>query len=199
MARSTWRECISRRAATDDAATALQRAAERHPEFRPWTRAWLTALVDRENGHLDEAVNTLRSLLETRFAEARERGFDFAKDFRARNMLGRTLYEQARRERGAVARGTASCLAGGGSQRVCTGPDPGSGEPHRPLQPGADLRRARRGGARRGTSRAGREVPTRRPRGRACGGDAPAQQLRRQSCRRAGCDLRVCIAPAHTG
>lgn len=87
---------------TDDAAMALQRAAERHPEFRPWTRAWLTALVDRENGHLDEAVNMLRSLLETRFAEARERGFDFAKDFRARNLLGRTLYEQARRERGAV-------------------------------------------------------------------------------------------------
>ena len=87
---------------TDDAATALQRATERHPRFRPWTRAWLTALVDRENGHLDRAVTTLKALLETRFAEARERGFDFAKDFRARNLLGRTLYEQARRERGAA-------------------------------------------------------------------------------------------------
>jgi tetratricopeptide (TPR) repeat protein len=87
---------------TDDAAAALQRAAERHPGFRPWTRAWLTALVDREHGHLDRAVTTLKALLDTRFAEARERGFDFAKDFRARNLLGRTLYEQARRERGAA-------------------------------------------------------------------------------------------------
>jgi len=86
----------------DDAAAALQRAAKRFPDFRPWTRAWLTALVDRENGHLDQAIATLRALLETRFAEARERGFDFAHDFRARNMLGRTLYERARQERGAA-------------------------------------------------------------------------------------------------
>ena len=84
----------------DDAAKALQRAARQHPDFRPWTRAWLTALVDRENGHLDQAITTLRALLGTRFSEARERGFDFAEDFRARNMLGRTLYERARRERG---------------------------------------------------------------------------------------------------
>jgi len=84
----------------DDAAAALARVAEHHPDFRPWTRAWLTALVDRENGHLDQAIATLRALLETRFTEARERGFDFAHDFRARNMLGRTLYERARQERG---------------------------------------------------------------------------------------------------
>ncbi len=86
----------------DAAAAALQRAAERYPDFRPWTRAWLTALVDRENGHLDEAIATLRVLLETRFTEARARGFDFAQDFRARNMLGRTLYERARQARGAA-------------------------------------------------------------------------------------------------
>ena len=86
----------------DDAAAALQRAAERYPDFRPWTRAWLTALVDRENGHLDQAVITLRALLETRFTEARARGFDFGQDFRARNMLGRTLYERARQARGAA-------------------------------------------------------------------------------------------------
>jgi tetratricopeptide (TPR) repeat protein len=56
--------------------------------------------VDRENGHLDRAIETLRALLDTRFAEARERGFDFGYDYRARNMLGRTLYERARLERG---------------------------------------------------------------------------------------------------
>ena len=85
-----------------DAAAALERAAVRHPRFRPWTRAWLTALVDRENGHLDQAITNLRALLDTRFAEAKARGFDFSHDFRARNMLGRTLYERARQERGAA-------------------------------------------------------------------------------------------------
>jgi tetratricopeptide (TPR) repeat protein len=84
----------------DEAAAALQRAADTAPAFRPWTRAWLTALVDRENGHLDNAIATLRALLDTRFAEARERGFDFGYDYRARAMLGRTLYERARLERG---------------------------------------------------------------------------------------------------
>jgi tetratricopeptide (TPR) repeat protein len=73
---------------------------EHHPEFQPWTRAWLTALVDRENGHLDQAIVALRALLDTRFVEARERGFDFSHDLRARNMLGRTLYERARQMRG---------------------------------------------------------------------------------------------------
>ena len=84
----------------DDAASALARLTAQHPKFQPWTRAWLTALVDRENGHLDQAIATLRALLDTRFADARERGFDFSHDFRARNMLGRTLYERARQTRG---------------------------------------------------------------------------------------------------
>lgn len=86
----------------DDAVAALQRAAERYPGFRPWTRAWLTALVDRENGHMDRAAGTLRTLLATGFGEARARGFDFSRDYRARNLLGRTLYEQARQARGAA-------------------------------------------------------------------------------------------------
>ena len=83
----------------EDAARALKRAAEQYPHFRPWTRAWLTALVDRENGHLDKSIATLRDLLATRFAEAQQRGYDFGKDYRARAMLGRTLYERARQER----------------------------------------------------------------------------------------------------
>jgi tetratricopeptide (TPR) repeat protein len=87
-----------------DATNALQRAAERHPDFRPWTRAWLTALVDRENGHLDRSIATLEQLLGNRFVEAAERGYDFGQDYRARNMLGRTLYERARMARGEARR-----------------------------------------------------------------------------------------------
>ena len=108
----------------DDAAEALRRMADRHPDFRPWTRAWLTAQVDRENGHLDQAIATLRDLLETRFAEARERGFDFSHDLRARNLLGRTLYERARLERGAARAARRNTLldeARGEFDRVLTG------------------------------------------------------------------------------
>ena len=85
----------------EDAVGALRRVAETAPGFRPWTRAWLTARVDRQNGRLDQAIETLEALLETRFREARERGFDFSHDYRARALLGRTLYERARMERGA--------------------------------------------------------------------------------------------------
>ena len=83
-----------------DAADALARLEATEPGFRPWTRAWLTAQVDRENGHLDQAIATLRDLLATRFTEAESRGFDFGRDYRARNLLARTLYERARQVRG---------------------------------------------------------------------------------------------------
>lgn len=94
----------------DDAVAALQRVASTDPDYRPWTRAWLTALVERENGRLDRAIDALRALLDTRFAEARARGFDFAHDYRARNMLGRSLYERARQVRGADRRAQRQAL-----------------------------------------------------------------------------------------
>ncbi len=84
----------------DKAAAALSMLAERHADFRPWTRAWLSAQVERQRGNLDGAIETMRQLLETRFNEARQRGFDFSKDYRAQAWFGRLLYERARRERG---------------------------------------------------------------------------------------------------
>ena len=63
-----------------------------------------TALIDRENGHLDEAIRSLESIIDTRFENARQRGFDFSKDVRVTNMLGRTLFERARLERGKARR-----------------------------------------------------------------------------------------------
>ncbi|MEA3274792.1 MAG: multiheme c-type cytochrome [Pseudomonadota bacterium] len=84
----------------DEAAAALQRAADAHPPAPPWTLAWYSALVDRELGNLDAAIDTLEALADTRFAAARERRFDFGRDFRMLNELGRTLYERARQERG---------------------------------------------------------------------------------------------------
>ncbi|MGB0721636.1 MAG: multiheme c-type cytochrome [Gammaproteobacteria bacterium] len=83
-----------------DAARALHRAKAR--DAAPWVLAWFSAQVDRQNGNLDQAIATLEALLDTRFQEARDRGFDFSRDYRARAFLGRTLYERSRMERGAA-------------------------------------------------------------------------------------------------
>jgi tetratricopeptide (TPR) repeat protein len=83
-----------------DAATALQRAAAFNPPASPWTLAWYSALVERELGNLDQAIDMLEALADTRFQSARARGFDFSRDYRMLNELGRTLFERARQERG---------------------------------------------------------------------------------------------------
>jgi tetratricopeptide (TPR) repeat protein len=86
----------------EDAAAALRRAAAFDPPPPPWTLAWLSALVERELGNLDKAIETLTALADTRFQSARERGFDFSQDYNMLNELGRTLFERARQERGAA-------------------------------------------------------------------------------------------------
>jgi tetratricopeptide (TPR) repeat protein len=68
--------------------------------------AWFSALIDRENGHLDEAIDSLRNIIDNRFQSARERGFDFSYDIRVLNMMGRTLFERARQERGSAQQAT---------------------------------------------------------------------------------------------
>lgn len=84
-----------------DAAEALQRASVADPPAPPWTLAWYSALVDREYGNLDQAIATLESIADTRFNQARARGFDFSQDTRVLNELGSALYLRARQQRGA--------------------------------------------------------------------------------------------------
>ena len=82
----------------DQAATALRRASDQ--QAPPWTIAWYSALIDRENGHLEVATQTLETIINNRFEAARQRGFDFSYDVRVLNELGRTLYERSRQLRG---------------------------------------------------------------------------------------------------
>jgi tetratricopeptide (TPR) repeat protein len=82
----------------DEAAKSLHRAAKRNAP--PWSVAWFTALVNKQNGFLDEAIEQLKMVVETRFAEARRREFDFSQDYRLLNELGQTLFERAKQERG---------------------------------------------------------------------------------------------------
>lgn len=86
----------------DQAATVLRRASVQ--QAPPWTIAWYSALIDRENGHLEAAANKLESIINNRFADARQRGFDFSYDVRVLNELGRTLYERSRQLRDAQQR-----------------------------------------------------------------------------------------------
>jgi tetratricopeptide (TPR) repeat protein len=88
----------------DEAADALRRAKNAKPPAVPWTLAWYSALVDRDLGHLDAAIENLEALAETRFTEARERGYDFSSDYNMLTALGRTLFQRARWERGPARR-----------------------------------------------------------------------------------------------
>ncbi|MGB5425988.1 MAG: aspartate phosphatase, partial [Gammaproteobacteria bacterium] len=81
----------------EQAAAALRRASEQ--QAPPWTITWYSALIDRENGHLEAAADKLESIINNRFADARQRGFDFSYDVRVLNELGRTLYERSRQLR----------------------------------------------------------------------------------------------------
>ena len=61
---------------------------------------WLSGLVNREQGYLDRAEQNFRSVVESRTEEMIARGFDFSKDYEVINLLGQTIYEQARSIRG---------------------------------------------------------------------------------------------------
>ncbi|MCP4663744.1 MAG: hypothetical protein GY856_50820 [bacterium] len=84
----------------DRAIAALERAAAFDPPAPPWTVAWFTGRVNKQNGFLDEAIANFRSILDLDDAETRRRGFDFSRDYRVINELGQTLFERAKMERG---------------------------------------------------------------------------------------------------
>jgi tetratricopeptide (TPR) repeat protein len=84
----------------DDAVAALQIAADFDPPAYPWTVAWFTGLVNKQNGYLDEAIGNLTSIVEMDTAETRRRELDFSQDYRLLNELGQTIFERAKQERG---------------------------------------------------------------------------------------------------
>ncbi len=83
----------------DDAVAALNRAAQFTPPAPHWTLAWFTGLVNKQNGHLDEAITQFRSILEDRYPELDKHGFDFSKDYEVLNELGQAYYERAKMAR----------------------------------------------------------------------------------------------------
>ena len=83
----------------DEAVEALQRAAKSEPPAPRWTVAWFNGLVNKQNGFLDKAISEFRSILEDRYPELDQRGFDFSRDYEVINELGQTLFERAKMER----------------------------------------------------------------------------------------------------
>ncbi|MSR57409.1 MAG: tetratricopeptide repeat protein [Planctomycetaceae bacterium] len=85
----------------DEAVDALHRAEMfTDPPAPPWTIAWFTGLVNKQQGHLDDAIVNFKSTLYDTTAVMRERKFDFSKDYIVLNELGQTLFERSKQERG---------------------------------------------------------------------------------------------------
>ena len=77
-----------------EAADSLRRAAA--SGAYPWSVAWFSGLVDMQNGEFDAAIRSFTDLADTRFEEARRRGFDFSRDYRVQNALAQALFERAK-------------------------------------------------------------------------------------------------------
>jgi tetratricopeptide (TPR) repeat protein len=85
----------------DEAVTALNAAAAHNPPAPPWSIAWFTGLVNKQNGHLDEAIANFMSLVQMKDTqECQNRGFDFSQDYVLLAELGQTIFERAKQERG---------------------------------------------------------------------------------------------------
>lgn len=80
----------------DEAVAALAAAASHDPPAYPWSVAWFSGLVAKQQGNLSEAAGFLRQIIETPWPLARERGFDFSRDDRVRVELAETLLELSR-------------------------------------------------------------------------------------------------------
>ncbi len=87
----------------DAAVTAINRAAKHDdPPPPPWTVAWLTGQINRQQGQLEAAAENFRSVVADDTPERRRRGFDFGRDYVVLNLLGQTLFDRAKQLRGAA-------------------------------------------------------------------------------------------------
>lgn len=91
---------LHREGRLDEATAALARASEfKDPPAPEWTVAWLSGVINREQGRLEEAESNLRKVLEDKTPERTARGFDFSMDYEVIDLLGQTLFERAKQVR----------------------------------------------------------------------------------------------------
>jgi tetratricopeptide (TPR) repeat protein len=80
----------------DDAVAALARAGQATNPAYPWSIAWFSAQVDRQNGNFEAAVRNMEAVKASAFPLAIERGFDFSHDDRLLVDLAQVQYEWSR-------------------------------------------------------------------------------------------------------
>ncbi|MCS7470643.1 hypothetical protein NZK35_28665 [Stieleria sp. ICT_E10.1] len=79
----------------DGATDSLTEALEMDPPPPSWTHAWLSGVVNRQQGNLETAAKLLQGTLDTRVPE---RGFDFSLDYVVRNELALALLDIAQQK-----------------------------------------------------------------------------------------------------
>jgi tetratricopeptide (TPR) repeat protein len=80
----------------DEAVDAVQRASlHTDPAAPPWTMAWLSGELNRQQGFLQEAEDNFRQVLDYRTADTVRRHFDFSRDYVVNNLLGQTIFDLA--------------------------------------------------------------------------------------------------------
>jgi hypothetical protein len=79
----------------DGATDALARAAVMDPPPPPWTMAWLSGEVARQQGQFDVAAKNFYSVLYDVSEDRTKRKFDFSSDYVVRNQLGATYLDLA--------------------------------------------------------------------------------------------------------
>lgn len=85
----------------DEAVAAVQRAAAfTDPPAPPWTLAWISGVVNQQQGFHAEAEQNFRQALEYRTEESVRRKFNFSGDDVVINLLGKTIFDQALQFRG---------------------------------------------------------------------------------------------------
>ena len=83
----------------NEAVDALRRAADHDPPAYPWSVAYFAAVVNRQNGYLDKALEGYADIINTQYQEARGREFDFSLDYTLLNEYAQTLFDRSKLER----------------------------------------------------------------------------------------------------
>ena len=82
----------------NDAVAALERARDfDDPPPPPWTYEWLSGVVNAQQGNLEQAQQSLQSVLQTKVPS---RKFDFSRDYLIMGRLGRVLLDLSQRRTG---------------------------------------------------------------------------------------------------
>jgi len=85
----------------DEAVAAVKRASEHtDPAAPPWTLAWLSGVLNTQQGYHKQAEENFRQVLNYRTADTVRRGFDFSRDYVVNNLLGQAIFTQATNIRG---------------------------------------------------------------------------------------------------